>query len=242
MAVAFGTSTTATGNDVTTFDISVPASTADGDMLILAVVVSESSGVTSTVPGFTQKMTVNGGADEDITCSVFWRRASSEPGTYTITPDGTYGNYAAASMLRYTGVIRTGDPFRTSATVYNATQGTPQTSTTLSGVQATDMAFHMAGVVMGSWNTNAFDLAGPGGSWVERGEVYMTVNNTGKPGILYVEQLGTGTAPTYTATGTAAASNTIWGFCAGALMEEPPVPPLGSKIYTSASVRRASTW
>ncbi|MGW6790043.1 hypothetical protein [Streptomyces chartreusis] len=249
MPIAFGSATTTTlnagGNNAATVAVNVPASTADGDMLLLLVGVSESAGVSPTVSGsWTQKATIDqvtSGDNQDNTLRLFWRRASSEPASYTVTPDGTYGNYVAVAMLRYTGVIRTGDPFRTSATgTGGATLGSPKTSVSLSGVQSTDMAIHFTGAAKSSWNTDAYDLAGPGGGWTERGEVYMTVASTGKPGILCLEQLGTGTAPTYTATGTGA-GNVTWCFIAGALMEE-PAPPLKNQLVFTTAVRRASTW
>ncbi|WP_055563619.1 hypothetical protein [Streptomyces atriruber] len=245
MPIAFQNATSATGNNVATYAVSAPSGTASGDMLILAVSVSESAGVVPTVTGsWTQKLTVNqvtSGDDQDNTLSLFWRRASSEPGSYTVTPDGTYGNYSAASVLRYTGVISSGDPFRASATATGgATLGTPRTSATLSGVQTSDLALHCAGAVKATWNTDTFDPAGPGGSWVERGEIRMTSASTGMPAILYLEQSGTGTAPSFSATGTASA-NLAWCFCAGALMEEPAQTGPGERIFSTA-VRRASTW
>ena len=245
MAIAFGTSTTAVGNDVATSSISVPSGVANDDMLLLVINVSESVGVTPTVSGsWTQKLRLDqvaSGSNEDHVQILYWRRASSEPGSYTITWDGTYGNYGAAAMLRYTGVIKTGDPFRTTNTTFYDLGAGPKASAALTGVQATDMAIHMLGAAKSSWNTDAYDLAGPGGSWVERGEIYMTTASTGKPGHIAVEQLGTGTAPSFTSSGTGA-TNISWILFGTALMQEPPVPPLGSKIYTSASVRRASTW
>lgn len=244
MAIAFGTAATAVGNNVATSAISVPSGVADNDMLLLIIDVSESVDVTPTVSGtWTQKLRfdqVASGSDEDHTHILYWRRASSEPGSYTITWDGTYGNYGAASMLRYTGVIKTGDPFRTTNTAFFDVGAGPKTSATLTGVQSTDMAVHMLGTAKSTWNTNTYDLAGPGGSWNERGESRMTTTNTGMPGVLSLDQLGTGTAPAFSSSGTAAA-NLSWILFAGALMEEPPVAPGGSKIFSTA-VRRASTW
>jgi hypothetical protein len=242
--IAFGTSTTAVGNNVTTSSISVPASTANDDMLLLVINVSESVGVTPTVSGsWTQKIRLDqvaSGSDEDHTQILYWRRASSEPGSYTITWDGTYGNYGAAAMLRYTGVIRTGDPFRTTNTAFFDLGAGPKTSATLTGVQSTDMAVHMLGAAKSTWNTDSYDLAGPGGSWVERGEVYMTTASTGKPGHLAVEQLGTGTAPAFTSSGTGA-TNISWILFGTALIPEPAAAGGGPKIITTA-VSRASTW
>lgn len=238
MPIAFRSSTTAVGDNTTPVTINVPAGTANGDMLILGVEVSESVGVVTTCSGFTSKATLDGvspGHDNDTTITLFWRRASSEPASYSVVPDGTYGNYCAISMLCYTGVIATGDPFRTSATLSLAANTSPQTSTALTGVQASDMAIHLCGICLDSWSGTDLNLAGPGGSWVERGEI---MNNTSisSPGVLFLEQLGTGAAPAFTCTG----SGLAWIFAAGALMAE-PASAGGSKIYSTA-VRRASTW
>lgn len=245
MAIAFGTSTTATGNNVTTSTINLPASTANGDMLLLFIEVSESTGVTPTVTGsWTQKVRqdlVATGSNMDNTAILYYRRASSEPSSYTITWDGTYGNYGAAHILRYTGVISTGDPFRTTGTAFSGTDVTtagPISSATLSGVQATDMAIHWSGECLSTWNGNDHNPAGPGGSWVERGEIVNTAS-TSTPGVIAVEQLGTGSAPSFSATGTGSAL--CWNMIAGALIAEPPAVALGSNIHTTA-VQRAAIW
>lgn len=251
MPIAFGSATTTTlnagGNNAATVAVNVPASTADGDMLLLLVSTSESAGVAPTVSGggWTQKVThdqVSNGDNQDNRVTLFWRRASSEPASYTVTPDGTYGNYSALAMLRYTGVIKSGDPFRTTNTASGgASAGAgPKTSAALTGVQATDMALHFTGSAFSSWNSQTYDIAGPGGSWTERAEILMNTASTGHPGILVLEQLGTGTAPAYTATGTGAA-NVVWAFIGAALMEEPAPPPKNQLVFTTA-VRRASTW
>jgi hypothetical protein len=246
--ISFGSVTTTTlnagGNNAATVAVNVPASTSDGDMLLLLVSTTESAGVVPTVSGggWTQKTTIDqvtSGDNQDNRLTLFWRRASSEPASYTVTPDGTYGNYSALAMLRYSGVIRTGDPFRTTGTATGgATAGAgPKTSATLSGVQATDMALHFTGSAFSSWNTQTYDIAGPGGSWVERGEILMNVNSTGHPGHLALEQLGTGTAPTFTATGTGAA-NVVWCMIGAALMAEPVA--VGRPNIVSQAVGRAS--
>lgn len=242
MPIAFGSATTATANNVASNSLSVPSGTVDGDMLLIGICVSESAGVAPTVTGFTLKASHNGVQDggaynHDVTTTLFWRRASSEPASYTVNNDGTYGKYAAMAMLRYTGVIVTGDPFRTSATVSrtNVIAGSA-TSVALTGVQASDMALHLAGACLGNWNGTDWNPAGPGGGWVERGEIIATAA-TSTPGVLFVEQFGTGTAPAFTATGS---TNLGWVFAAGALMEE-PAGGGASKIHSTA-VRRASTW
>ncbi len=243
MPIGFQSATTVTlnagGNNAATVSVNVPAGTANGDMLIFGIEVSESAGVVPAIPGFTQKATVNDlpSGDQDNTVSLFWRRASSEPASYTVTPDGTYGNYAAMAMLRYTGVIATGDPFRTSATLAGNGTGISKTSTALTGVQSTDLAIHCVGTSLATWNGTAYDVAGPGGSWTERGEIGMTAGATPNPRILFAEQLGTGTAPVFTST----FAGVAWCFCAGALIAEPPQTGPNNRIFSTA-VRRASMW
>jgi len=239
--IAFGTSTTATGNNVTTTVITKPSSTADGDMLLLAILVSESVGVTPTVTGsWTQKVRqdmVATGDNQDSTLILYYRRASSEPADYTITWDGTYGNYGAAHILRYTGVTKSGDPFRTTnvATSGASTTAGPVASAALTGVQATDLAVHWSGACLSSWNGNDHNPAGPGGSWVERGEIVATAA-TSTPSVMAVEQLGVGTAPSFSATGTGTAL--VWNFIAGALIADQGV--IGRPNIVSQAVGRAS--
>lgn len=241
MPIAFGTSTTATGNNVTTTVITKPSSTADGDMLLLAILVSESVGVTPTVTGsWTQKVRqdmVATGDNQDSTLILYYRRASSEPADYTITWDGTYGNYGAAHILRYTGVTKSGDPFRTTnvATSGASTTAGPVASAALTGVQATDLAVHWSGACLSSWNGNDHNPAGPGGSWVERGEIVATAA-TSTPSVMAVEQLGVGTAPSFSATGTGTAL--VWNFIAGALIADQGV--IGRPNIVSQAVGRAS--
>lgn len=253
MPIAFGSQTTATlnagGTPTATMTLNVPAGVADGDMLLAAIIVGESAGVSPTIPGWTLKRSHNGIQDGqptydwDLTTALFWRRASSEPASYTVTPDGTYGNWVAGAMLRYTGVISTGDPFRTINSVSRTNAyASPVSSVALTGVLTTDMAVHVTGTSLGNWNTDTYDMAGPGGGWTERGEVYQSAATSAKSGCLCLEQLGTGTAPSVTFSGTAAtASNLRSVFVAGALMPEPDAVPAGPRVISTA-VRRASTW
>lgn len=212
-------------------------------MLLLFIEVSESVGVTPTVTGtWTQKLRqdmVATGDDQDNTAILYWRRASGEPGSYTITWDGTYGNYGAAHILRYTGVTKNGDPFRTTnvATSGASTTAGPVASAALTGVQATDMAIHWSGACLSAWNGNDHNPAGPGGSWVERGEIVATAA-TSTPSAMAVEQLGTGSAPSFSATGTGTAL--VWNFLAGALIADQGV--ISRPNIVSTAVRRASTW
>lgn len=237
MAIAFQTSTTTGIGSASTGVINVPSGTVNGDMLLLAFALEE-SGASPIVTGWTQAATVDGGGTQDNLTRVWYRRASSEPASYTVTFGGSYGDSAALAMLRYTGVVSSGSPLRTTATVSRvASLGTPQTSAALTGVLAGDMAVHAAGVVKATWNSAAYTLAGPGGSWSQRASIVASADSV--PGVLMIDQLGTGTAPACTAAGTGA-TNTAWCFCALALIPEPEAT--GANHILSTALRRASTW
>lgn len=239
--IEFQNATAAVVNVAETGVINVPAGTVNGDFLLLLVTVPQGLvggvAVNPTVSGsWTQAATINGGGVQDITGRVFWRRASSEPASYTVTLGTSYGDYAALTMLRFKGVVSSGNPLRTTGTVFRSTLGSPQTSVALTGVQSTDLAIHVAHVAKATWNSADYDLAGPGGSWVERGE-NVAIATDPIPATLAVTQFGTGAAPTFAATGTGA-TNTIWAFVALALIEDNPVsgflantaPPVGGSF------------
>lgn len=219
MAIAFQNSTTASVAAGDSFSISVPTGTTNGDFLLFAAVVKE-SGATPSITGWTQIAQVNDlAADSDNLTTLWYRRASSEPASYTFNLGNTYGDSAAGVMLRYTGVLASGTPYRTSNTKGATTVGTPQTSVALTGVQATDMAVHFVGTDLLSWSGNNYTLAGPGGSWTQRANIIETAADA-TPGMIAIDQVGTGTAPSFTAAG-AGSTNVTWCFIALALIPEP---------------------
>jgi len=237
MTIAFQSATTLLIDASTTGNINVPGSTVDGDMLIMALVV-EKGAENPTVSGWTIAASATTNPTFDNLTRVWYRRASSEPANYTITIGSASANSASVAMCRYTGVISSGSPLRTTNTTSYATLGTPKNSESLTGVLATDMGIHVAGVVHDNWNSADYTLSGPGGSWNQR------VSNVGiaadsVPGLLMIDQLGSGAVTACSTAGTGAA-DTAWAFVGLALIPQPD-PPSGSKIYTTA-VRRASTW
>lgn len=239
MAIAFQNATSQVVGTGTSGIINVPAGVADGDMLLLAVVVKE-SGANPAPAGWTQAATVNGAAVQDNLTRLFYRRASSEPASYTVAMNVTYGNSSTLAMVRYTGVISSGSPLRTTGTANRTSAlGTPQTSTTLTGVLATDMSVHAAGAVLASWNGADYTMAGPGGGWSDRVSSIATAADA-TPGVLMLDQLGSGAAPACTAAG-AGAANTAWCFCALALIAEPE--PSGKNVRSvNVAVSRAASW
>ncbi|KWT61667.1 hypothetical protein ADL21_11985 [Streptomyces albus subsp. albus] len=81
--------------------INVPSGLVNGDLLLLALALEE-SGASPAVTGWTQAATVNGGGTQDNVIRVWYRRASSESASYTVTFGGSYGDSAALAMLRHT--------------------------------------------------------------------------------------------------------------------------------------------
>jgi hypothetical protein len=73
---------------------------------------------------------------------------------------------------------------------------------------------------------------------VERGEIVATAA-TSTPSVMAVEQLGTGSAPSFSATGTGTAL--VWNLIGGALIAEPAAGGRPT-IIIGAAVRRASVW
>lgn len=220
MAIAFQNSTTASVSAGNSFSISVPSGTTNGDFLLFAATVKQND-ATPSITGWTQIAQANAAAsDTDNITTLWYRRASSEPASYTFNLGNTYGNSAAGVMLRYTGVLVSGTPYRTSNTKVPTGVGTPQTSATLTGVQSTDMAIHFAGTELnGTWDGTNYTLAGPGGSWTQRANIIETSADS-TPGMIAIDQLGTGTSPTFTAAG-AGSARPGWVFIALALIPEP---------------------
>jgi len=217
MSIAFQNSTTGFSTSSNTFVINVPSGVANDDFLVMGYHCIQTTS-SPTITGWTQAATISDGVQDNLT-RIYWRRASSEPASYTVTLGATYGTQAAATILRYTGVIASGSPVRTTATAAPAALGSPKTGPNLTGVLAGDMTIQVAGVCLSSWNGNDFTLAGPGGSWVERGK-YVNTAGTATPAIMALDQQGALTGPSMTATGTGAAG-TAWRIAAMALIPEP---------------------
>jgi hypothetical protein len=221
MAIAFQTATTAVvgGAANGNITINVPASTADGDFLVTGFAYEQSASPADPFmsAAWNQITEFTGNPTHDLYCGVWWRRASSEPASYTVTTNGTYGDSSAAFMLRYTGVISSGDPIRVSATSFSVTD--PVAGPALAGLQSTDLAIQLAGVNYANWTgAGNITMAGPGGSWNQRAN-QMNDTSDSKTGIVVIDQINQGTGPTWTVTSeTSAVGKVMLGF---ALIEEP---------------------
>lgn len=244
MAIAFQNSTTAVvaGANNGNITINVPASTADGDFLITGFAYEQS--VSPSNPfmsaAWNQITTVNGNPNHDLYTGVWWRRASSEPASYTVTTNGTYGDSSVAFMLRYTGVVSSGDPIRNSAVAFaSGAASSSANGPNLTGLQSTDLSMQLCGINHLNWvSAGNITLAGPGGSWTQRANVTNDTSDS-KTGIAVIEQFNQATGPTWTSTSTL--SNVGFAMIGFALIEE-PAPRAKALIVDKQAIGRAYYW
>lgn len=239
MAIAFQTASTAVFDAATSGSLSVPSGTVDGDMLIAGVICKQgASPANITISGFTSIASSNQATTnaQDGLTTVFWRRASSEPASYTVNTNATYGNNSSLFMLRYSGVITTGSPIGTSGTATPSATTSPQTGPTLSGVGSTDMAIQVAGVEHVTWGGADITLSGPGGSWNQRANVPDNAADASN-GIAVIDQLGTGTGPSWSASSTA--TDFLFMMIGFTLIAQPSGLVTEPSINTLQAVRRS---
>jgi hypothetical protein len=243
MAIAFQNATTAVvgGAANGNITINVPASTADGDFLITGFAYEQSASPSDPFmsAAWNQITEFTGNPTHDLYVGVWWRRASSEPASYTVTTNGTYGDSSAAFMLRYTGVKSTGDPIRVSATSFSTTD--PVAGPALAGLQSTDLAVQLAGVNYANWTgAGNITMAGPGGGWTQRAN-QMNDTSDSKTGIAVIDQINQGTGPTWTVSSeTSAVGKVMLGF--GLIEETAASMSARSYLNTQQAIRRTSLW
>lgn len=113
--VEFGSAGTfLTGASAASAVVAVPASVAVDDVIV-AVLYKENSAAVTPPAGFTQLSAVNSlVGNQTFTQYVFWKRATAaDSGTYTFSWTGSV--WRSGQAFRYTGCIKTGSPFRDSA-------------------------------------------------------------------------------------------------------------------------------
>ncbi|GII90622.1 hypothetical protein [Sinosporangium siamense] len=218
MAITFHNSTTAVSNTGPSITVPVPAGTVDGDFLVLSYVNNQSAS-NPALAGWNLAVTVSDGTI-DLLSRLYWRRATGEPATYTITKGSTYGVESIAAISRYKGVAVTGDPIRTTGNAI-IRRGGPYVGPALTGVTPTDLAIHSCGTALSSWAGRDYTLAGSGGAWAERVNIVST-DGTATPAVIVLDQLGAATGPTVTSSGVST-YDAAGRIAAVALMAEPAV-------------------
>lgn len=147
MAIAFRSATEAgTGGAGTTQVINVPSGVVDDDFLLAVIGTADGDTGSVSLNGVWQGPIVNnlntgGGAPSPPGVSVYWRIASGEPGSYTITDTESSG--IAGQILAFTGVDTTTpiDVATTTATGDGANANPP----------SINYADASATVVVGAW-------------------------------------------------------------------------------------------
>lgn len=189
MAIAFRSATTAQGGPSTV--INVPAGTVNGDVLLLFG--SNAGPYAYTTPtGWTLlENPVEGGDGET---ALFYRIASSEPASYTLTAAGNIGDIV--TMVCYSGATG-GVRSHSQSVVSPGTSGSPVAP---SGVIATDMVVHFMAGADAAQNTTNIVLTPPGGSWNTRVNLSYAKGgaNTWGSAVAVIDQLGSSATPTTT--------------------------------------------
>jgi hypothetical protein len=106
MAVAFRSANTGTFTADASPGISAPAGVEDGDLLLYGVATDTVHVILNAPTGWTQVGTSQDIAGTDSTLSVFWKIASSEPGSYTFdTPGNLFDalESGVGAILAYSG-------------------------------------------------------------------------------------------------------------------------------------------
>lgn len=116
------------------FSVDVPASTAANDVIVVTAFVDATGSVTAMPTGFANvsgSPVVNNAASGNHKQYVMWKRATgADVGTYdfTLSLGSIYRNVQA---IRYTGALATGDPWDTTASAIDTTDGTTSPSVTV---------------------------------------------------------------------------------------------------------------
>ena len=182
MAIAFRSATEAgTASAGTTQVINVPSGVQDGDLLLLACCTSDGdTGSVSPNGSWTQivnNLNTGGSAPSPPGISVFWRIASSEPASYTITDTESSG--ISGQMLCFTGVDNT--------TPIDVTTTTATGDSTNANPPSINYADSGAAIVVGSvWDsTTAVFSAVPSGFTSPDGLGAVTGNGGGNGHTMY---------------------------------------------------------
>ena len=192
-------STAASTGSVTSLVINAPAGVANGDLLIACAAASIQNvfTLTGTWTSLEQENPVlNGGTLIDICGKVWFRIASSEPASYTLSFSGTTRCCIAIAAYSTTDNVT---PLRAISSTYSATASTTSPARpTLPYVQSTDLTlgcYVIGADVSGSSDT----ITPPASPWNTRANVSTAVASSFNIGVAVVDRFGVVDAPTATA-------------------------------------------
>jgi len=156
-------------SNTNTWDAVAPSGITDDDILIL-IVSLDGTGANPTASGFT--LIVSNDAN-GVDHAIFYKRASSESGNYTVNWTGSEQGYL--TIYRISGCITTGSPVDQSPTGHQAT-GTGITVTGLTSTVIDTLA--LAFVTVDSQKVDGADTVS-GTGWTEIGVSQNRGNNFG---------------------------------------------------------------
>lgn len=133
ITVNAATATLAENANGTALTISVPSATANGDVLVLSLASGTNSGFPATITGWTTVKTDTAVASAAI--GMYYRVASSEPASYTVTVNNA-ADRITAEMVRLTGVDTTTPLDVAAASTSSSSTTTSMATPTLTTVTA----------------------------------------------------------------------------------------------------------
>lgn len=181
MAIGFRSATEAgTGAASTTQVISVPSGVQDGDLLLASIGTADGDTGSVSLNGTWQGPLVNnlntgGSAPSPPGCSVYWRIASSEPASYTITDTESSG--ICGQMMAFTGVDQTTpiDVTTTTATGDSTNANPPSINHTGNGDEVT--------VVGAFWDSTTAVYSAPPTNYTSSGGLGAIIGTGGGNGL-----------------------------------------------------------
>lgn len=107
MAISYIASATNNTGSSTSITVSVPTGTQDGDVMIAAYGNGQDDGTTPAISGWTSIGYVEDATISNNTLALFYRVASSEPASYTMTYDSSTSNLTSGIISTFRGVDTT---------------------------------------------------------------------------------------------------------------------------------------
>lgn len=180
MTVAYISNGGGAGAGGTSVTANVPASVANGDLLIAILFGKSQSAAFPTQTGWTNSVDYQGSYPCHL--GVFYRRASSEPASYTFTA-GAGSVYTSAIILRITGAVTSGNPFD----AIGSGSDVPGTSTNavaaaITTVTANTLALQFLGLTDGSLTVTSYPAGYTGVGAASIDFAYKTFAATGSTG------------------------------------------------------------
>jgi hypothetical protein len=155
MAIAHVTTGALLEESGTTHELAAPASIVDGNLLLMIAAIHVDELLTNDEGDWTKDTEFQTITSEDRTIAVWWKIASGETGTYTVSH--TTSTFFKGAILQYSGVDATTpiDATVTSADAENSSTHTPASITI-----ATDQSWVVSAITKTGGSVNATEPSG----------------------------------------------------------------------------------